>query len=124
MATLLIILVFGTYAILGIWAFTSAVIVLRSCIYKGSYQAWHLTRRFAIAAVPALITTIGFVALFASLDPLWPAQDASESQMESYERARDFADRMYFVLGLLHISTTAWSTKLFWRVLKHERTPN
>ena len=123
MATLVIFLIVGSYAVLGIWAIAVAVIVVKSCLCEGVHQAWQIARRFAIAAAPALITTIGFIAIFATFDPLWPAQDANATQIESFNRARDLADRVYLGLSFMHIITTAWSTKLFWRVVRRERAP-
>lgn len=124
MATLLIFLIFGSYAVLGICAIVAAVFIVKSCLYESVYQGWLVTRRFAMAAAPALITTIGFIAIFAMFDPLWPAQDANATQMESFNRARAFVDRVYLGLSFMHIITTAWSTKLFWRVVRCERTPS
>lgn len=88
--------------------------LIREFLRGSSQRVGALSRKLLVAAAPALLTTAAFIAVFATIDPLWPAQDASSWQLQQFVTARTAADSLYTIIGLANVLTTLWAVRRLW----------
>lgn len=82
--------------------------LIREFLRSRSQNVAALSRKLLVAAAPAMLTTAAFIAVFATIDPLWPAQDASVTQLQQFVAAKTAADDLYTIIGLANVLTTLW----------------
>lgn len=92
--------------------------LVREYLRSSSRDIAVLWRKLLVAAAPAMLTTAAFVAVFVTIDPLWPAQDASVAQMQQFVAARNASDSLYTIFGLANVLTTLWVIRRL-RLLRH-----
>lgn len=85
--------------------------LVREFLRSTSQDVAALSRKMLVAAAPAMLTTAAFIAAFTTVDPLWPAQDASAEMMRQFAAARAAADNLYTIIGLTNVLTTLWAIR-------------
>lgn len=98
--------------------------LVREFLRSSSQEVAALSRKLLVAAAPAMLTTAAFMAVFATIDPLWPAQDASHMELRQFVTAKAAATQLYTIIGLMNVLTTLWAIRRLYTVHRtHRREP-
>jgi len=107
-------------------SFLAQIAMALSALGRMVYLGWRANGKSAgnflrsaiIAGLPSLLTTVCFLGILLTMEPLWPAQDETPEQQATYQIARDNADYYYRLAGSANIFAGLWSLALLRKAWK------